>query len=396
MTNRQDSRDPRLRAWAYLSRVVEGPSYALSALIAQIGPEDAAAAVRTAALPEVLDRQTAARRQHDNSARDLEILRELGGTLVTPDSSEWPHWRMLALDQPQCREVASAAPPIALWKRGPLPLDELTSTAVSVVGTRAPSSYGEHSALTLSADLAAAGCTIISGAAHGIDGCAHRAALSRDAPTVAVLACGIDMPYPSTHAALINEIARRSAVVTEYPPGTSPARFRFLARNRLVAAFSDAVVVVEAGKRSGARNTAKWGRLYGRRVFAVPGPITSVSSVGCHQMIRLDEAVIATSAADVLTDSGLRERDLQRALVAADETDSSAERTTDGLTPPQLQVFDSLPLSGGADVSSIAGCAGLPPTTVRAAIAVLEMSGFAIRTDGGWRRKKLRESRAGR
>ncbi|MBB3038614.1 DNA-processing protein DprA [Hoyosella altamirensis] len=390
-TNLQDPRDPRLRAWAYLSRVVEGPCRQLLALINQVGPEDAARAVQSGGLPQVLDRPTRARRQDDHSARDLELLIDMGGELVTPDSREWPAWRMLAFDQQEVRQDPDAIAPIALWKRGAVSIDEVSSSAVAVVGTRAPSSYGEQSTIDMACELSAAGCTIVSGAAYGIDACAHRAALAGQMPTVAVLACGIDQVYPSGHDRLLSEIVRNGAVVTEYPPGTRPARFRFLARNRLVAALSDAVLVTEAGKRSGARNTARWGRLFGKPVYAMPGPVTSVSSVGCHQMIRTGEASLVTCGSEVLSDTGLRERAAQRMLVGPGiETETKLDRVTDGLDRTQLRVFDSLPMRGGASLAEIAVSSGVPATSVQAALAVLEIGGLAQRGDAGWRRAKRR------
>lgn len=388
MSPHQDSRDSRLRAWAYLSRVVEGPCHPLNVLIEKVGPEEAASAIRSGRLPDVLDRVTQARRDRDQSAHDLDVIHDMGGCLVTPDDPEWPFWRMLPFSQRECREDSNAAAPVALWKRGPLSLVEATSAAVSVVGTRAPSAYGEHCAIDMSGELADAGCTIVSGAAYGIDGCAHRAALAKDAPTIAILPGGVDAPYPRGHAELLNEIARCGALVSEYPPGTPPARFRFLARNRLIAAFTDAVLVVEAGKRSGARNTARWGRLLGKPVFAVPGPITSVSSIGCHQMIQREEARIITSAGDLLTESGLRERDAQRLLAGPAKEDNAPGRVTDVLSDTQLRVYDSLPMRGGSDIPSIAERSGVSSTSVQAALASLELSDLAVRTETGWRRAR--------
>jgi DNA processing protein len=139
----------------------------------------------------------------------------------------------------------------------------------------------------------------VSGGAYGIDGAAHRATLATDGFTVAVLAGGIDVPYPSGHSGLLHRIGQQGLVVTEYPPGIRPARHRFLTRNRLVAALSGATVVVEAGVRSGAANTAAWARALGRPVCAVPGPITSAASAGCHALLSGD-AHIVTRAADVV------------------------------------------------------------------------------------------------
>src|SRR5581483_8426457 len=133
----------------------------------------------------------------------------------------------------------------------------------------------------------------------GIDGAAHRAALAVEGVTVAVLAGGIDIPYPAGHSGLLHRIASNGLLVTEYPPGVRPARHRFLTRNRLVAAVAGAAVVVEAGLRSGAANTAAWAGALGRVVAAVPGPVTSSASAGCHALLR-NGAQLVTRATDVV------------------------------------------------------------------------------------------------
>src|SRR5690606_23921427 len=172
-----------------------------------------------------------------------------------------------------------AAPPLALWVRGPGRLGELGGTAVAVVGARAATSYGAHVAAELGSGLADRGCTVVSGAAIGIDGAAHRGALAVEGATVAVLACGIDRIYPASHELLLERIAASGLVVSEYPPGGVPARHRFLVRNRLIAGLAVGTVVVEAGLRSGAQRTAADAMSLGRQVMAVPGPVTSAMSV---------------------------------------------------------------------------------------------------------------------
>ncbi|WP_264991449.1 DNA-processing protein DprA, partial [Mycobacterium kiyosense] len=154
-------------------------------------------------------------------------------------------------------------------------------------------------AADLAAGLAERDVAVVSGGAFGIDGAAHRATLAADGTTMAVLAGGIDVPYPAGHSSLLHRIGRTGLLVTEYPPGVRPARHRFLTRNRLVAAVAGAVVVVEAGLRSGAANTAAWARALGRVVAAVPGPVTSSASAGCHVLLR-DGAELVTRADDVV------------------------------------------------------------------------------------------------
>ena len=192
-----------------------------------------------------------------------------------------------------------AHPPLALWVRGPARLDEVAERAAAIVGTRAATAYGEHVAAELAAGLAGRDVAVVSGGAFGIDGAAHRAALAADGFTVAVLAGGVDVPYPAGHSALFHRIGEQGLLVTEYPPGIRPGRHRFLTRNRLVAALSGATVVVEAGSAA-ARPTPRRG--HGRSdagVCAVPGPVTSSASVGCHVLLRAG-AQLVTRADEVV------------------------------------------------------------------------------------------------
>jgi len=216
----------------------------------------------------------------------------------------------------------------------------------------------------------------VSGGAFGIDGAAHRAALAADGTTVAVLAGGIDVPYPSAHAAMLRRIRERGLVVSEYPPGERPARHRFLTRNRLVAALSGATVVVEAGARSGAANTAAWARALGRSVCAVPGPVTSSASVGTHALLR-DGARVVTRVEDIVELIG------HMGELAPDEQRPESE--LDGLGDTDKRVYDALPGRGSRTVDEIAVAAGLPPTQVLGPLAVLELSGLVLRKEGRWK-----------
>ncbi|HEY3869365.1 MAG TPA: DNA-processing protein DprA [Actinocrinis sp.] len=185
--------------------------------------------------------------------------------------------------------------PIGVWMAGdPTRLDP----AVSIVGARACTSYGEYVASTLGAELAERGVTVVSGAALGVDAAAHRGALAVGGATVAVLACGVDVAYPRAHDALLHAIRERGAVVTELQPGARPTRFTFLQRNRLIAALGRATVVVEAARRSGSLVTARQAAELGRAVLAVPGPVTSEQSQGTHALIR-DGATLVTCAEQV-------------------------------------------------------------------------------------------------
>ena len=184
----------------------------------------------------------------------------------------------------------------------PRPSGSCCQRAVAIVGSRAATAYGAHVATEIAASLSGQGWTVVSGAAYGIDAAAHHGALVAGGATVAVLACGVDHAYPRGHADLLASIAAHGAVISEYPPGQLPQRRRFLARNRLIAALTAGTVVVEAGLRSGALNAARHARELGRPVMAVPGPVTSSASGGCHQLIRDGQATCVTCAADVITD----------------------------------------------------------------------------------------------
>lgn len=196
----------------------------------------------------------------------LALSRRTGLHLLTPEDARWP------------RRAADLGPhaPLCLWARGDLALVGSTAPAVALVGARAASSYGEQVASDLAAESAMAGVTVVSGAAYGIDGAAHSATLTAGGRTVAVMAGGLERTYPVGHVDLVERIARTGLVIAEMPCGTVPTKHRFLQRNRLIAALSDATVVVEAGWRSGAINTAGHAQQLGRPLGVVPGPITSV------------------------------------------------------------------------------------------------------------------------
>ncbi|OLT20996.1 DNA protecting protein DprA [Ornithinimicrobium sp. CNJ-824] len=265
------------RARVLLARSAEPYDEKVQALVADLGPVDLVGhALRDGRTPGGVGLERLAARLPRAAELDEDrVCRTLGARLLVPGDAEWP----VALD-------ALGAPPWCLWVRGPLALDEVGERSVAVVGARASTAYGEEVAVRLSFALAERGFTVVSGAAYGIDGAAHRAALSADGPTVAALAGGVDVPYPRANADLIAQIGARGLLLSETPPGGAPARMRFLARNRLIAALAAGTVVVEAGLRSGARSTAREARELGRHVMAVPGPVTSVMSAGCHEEIR--------------------------------------------------------------------------------------------------------------
>lgn len=373
------------RAWAYLSRVAEPPCGSLVALVEEVGPEAAADMVRRQEFAdgfEAVADGTVGRAQEDRAEADLAHIAHLGGRLVTPDDEEWP--------EPALRRLAERLPsedtehedevrelrPVALWAVGRGRLDELLERSVAMVGTRAPSRYGERVTDDFAGDLAAEGFTIVSGGAYGIDGAAHRAALAAEGPTVAFVAGGLDRPYPAGHAGLFRRIAETGLLVSEYPPGGVPARHRFLNRNRIVGTATGGVVVVEAGFRSGTRNTATWARRRRVPVCAVPGPVTAATSVSCHQLIR-EGAVLVTRSAEVIEEVGrIGELALELEVPA---------RPTDGLDGVALRVHGALPAKSALPVSEIAVIAGLPARAVMGQLALLETKGLVRRDGALWR-----------
>jgi DNA processing protein len=368
--------DPTLRAWAYLSRAVEPPCAELAALVHRVGPIEAAERVRRGKVDDVLARHTEARREIDWATEDLDLIARRGGRLITPSEDEWPTLAFAAFGGRAVASKPQGRPPLVLWALGPARLDETAQRAAAVVGTRAATSYGEQVAADLAAGLAEHDVAVVSGGAYGIDGAAHRAALAADGVTVGVLAGGLDIPYPAGHSALLHRIGGDGLLVTEYPPGVRPARHRFLTRNRLVAAFAGAAVVVEAGLRSGAANTAAWARMLGRVVGAVPGPVTSSASTGCHALLRAGAEVI-TRTEDIVELVG-------RIGELAPEENRPAT-ALDGLGDEERRVYEALPGRGVATVDQIAVAAAMEPARILAPLAMLEIAGLVERHDGRWR-----------
>ncbi|WP_172191127.1 DNA-processing protein DprA [Actinomyces faecalis] len=348
--------------------------------------------------------------------REVEVLERMGGSLVIPGDAWWP----AGADE-------LAQPPVCLWVRGdpallatrPVPdggkdRDEAgdddgddgagaaprsaqadrfredlvpdgvaSGTSVALVGSRASTRYGETVAVQLASQVAGQGAVVVSGGAYGIDAAAHRGAL-RSGRTIAVSAGGVDRLYPAGNAVLLEEVVAHGALVAEVPPGCQPGRHRFLSRNRLIAAMSQATVVVEAAWRSGALSTARHAADLGRPLGAVPGPVTSMESAGCHRLLR-EGAVCVSDAAEVL-----------ELLVPLGATDPDQEKDADpalagsglldGLDRPSAAVLDAMPARGAAGVEAVARSAGLAPHEVVAALGLLELAGKVRRGDDGWRR----------
>ncbi len=260
-----------------------------------------------------------------------------------------------------------------------------SNRSIALVGARAATGYGEHVTIEAASGLVDRGFAIVSGAAYGIDGAAHRAALASQGTTVAVLAGGLDRFYPSGHEQLLGRIADRGVVVAEVPPGTTPTKWRFLLRNRLIAALSGATVVVEAGWRSGSLNTAGHAATLGRPIGAVPGPVTSAASAGCHRLLREFAAICVTTAdemAELVPSAeslGPHERRRRRHRRPASPTDPTGTR---------LRVLDAISDRTPRRVERIAELSGLALDRVRAELGLLELEGFVLERPSGWMRRK--------
>ena len=298
--------------------------------------------------------------------RALDAARRARVRLVIPDDADWPR----GLD-----DLGPHAP-LCLWVRGTaLPRQQ---SAVAIVGARAATPYGAHVATEIAAECARAGIVVVSGAAYGIDAAAHRAALHVGGSTVAVLAGGVDRPYPAGHDDLITQIATEGTVVSEVPCGGAPTKWRFLSRNRLIAALAGATVVVEAAHRSGALNTAHHAASLGRPLGAVPGPVTSAASAGCHRLLRETDAVCVTRGAEV--------RELLGDIADAHRpADGGADQVR---TDDRTRVLDALSARPARTVLEVAQRCGMAPEEVAGHLGLLQLDEVVEHRDGGWRRRQ--------
>jgi len=379
-----------LGAWPALGLLHSDPSAAAvrRELVGAADEGEADAAADALAVPE---REWAAalarwRPRADPAAavRHLRQAATIGAFLLTPASSLWP----LGVDD------LGEHGPMALWWRGSAEAIAGCARSIALVGARAATGYGEHVALEASAGLVDRGFAIVSGAAYGIDGTAHRAALASGGTTIAILAGGVDRFYPSGHDALLARIAREGAVVSELPCGSAPTRWRFLQRNRLIAAASRATIVLEAGWRSGSLNTAGHAASLGRPLGAVPGPVTSVSSAGCHRLLREYDAVCVTDAeqmAELVT--GVHAGDA--AGGGADGGWADGARSTAGAastgavrgaeaSPEERRVVDAMSMRSARSELDIARRSGLSVAAVQTVLGGMHLEGRVSERSDGW------------
>jgi DNA processing protein len=303
----------------------------------------------------------------------------LGARVVVPTDDEWPTTMdaldTLELDAPG-RINQNTRTPLCIWVRGAWPLNQAFDRSVAVVGARAASSYGTHVTTEISYGLAEQGWTVVSGGAFGIDAAAHRAALAAGGLTVAVLACGVDRPYPVGNSGLFEQIADTGLLISEWPPGSEPLRHRFLIRNRVIAAATKGTVVVEAAARSGAGQTMSRVLALDRAAMVVPGPVTSAMSVGCHELLRTHpQARLVTGLPHVLEEVGRIGEHL------AEPARGPAHRR-DSLDEESALVLEAVPRRGAAGAEQLAAKAGLGLRTVLRRLSLLELAGLVVIQEG--------------
>lgn len=366
-------------ARAALTYLAEPADKAMGAMLSECGPDEVVAAAKAGSLPHTTARSPAGRAALEKALRhwrarlteipaerDLEAFERAGIRLVCPGEPEWP----TQLD------TLGDVRPYALWLRGNADLRFACLRSVSVVGARAATGYGSHVSSELAAGLASRGWAVVSGGAYGVDGAAHRGALAAEGTTIAVLACGVDDPYPKGHSELFAAVRAQGALLSEWPPGRTPTRARFLVRNRVIAALTRGTVVVEAGQRSGALNTARHATQLCRPLMAVPGPVTSEVSAGCHWIMREWGATCVTGVDEVL----------EQVAIAGEHLPSSAAFVADAeLDEVTARVFEAVPARGGAGPAAVAVAAGVDLDTTLSRLGMLAAGGFVVRGPRGWR-----------
>ncbi len=355
-----------------LTAVVEPGHPVLAEAVAGFGAEEVWAGLLRAGD----DLPVAARARRLRPGELVERTRAGRLRFVVPGDPDWPAG---LADLAGCEPVNElSGEPMGLWVAGGGDLGALTATSVAIVGSRASTAYGDTVAADLGAELSDAGRCVVSGGAYGIDAASHRGCLAGRTPSICVLAGGLDQPYPGGHRPLFERIAEHGVLVSELAPGEHPTRVRFLARNRLIAAMAPGTVLVEAAARSGARNTVTWANVLGRVVMAVPGPVTSATSVTPHRLVREAEAVLVTGAADVL--------ELLSPLGRANPRTPGERRATDELGADELRVFEAVPGRGSVPAGDLALRAGLTVPRCLAVLDQLAERGFLAQTAlGEWR-----------
>lgn len=349
-----------------------GPSFALQLIIKRSTARDMLQALRKAGhlvdgdsekkllsdLADGLEKWTP-RLSFQNLLNSLKLHARIGGKIIFEHETEWPAGLLdLGVHRPRM-----------LWYRGNRSAIASARKSISIVGSRACTSYGESSTHEMVSAAASAGVAVISGGAYGIDAAAHRAALAHGTPTIAILAGGLDSLYPRGNTQLHNRIIAEGALLSEVAPTVTPSKWRFLQRNRLIAAAAQCTLVVEAGLKSGARNTATHAANLQRQVFAIPGQITAPASQGCNLLIANKVAELIQSPADLLEMAGFANLQLNQELASLGALETRA-----------LDAVGFSPMSTG----EIAHLAGLTMNEVKFALATLQLSGLLFQQGSNW------------
>lgn len=374
--------EEHLRA-AWWTCIVEPEDPHAAALRSALGDEEAirwARAARPGALPGPLRALSPKWREaHErwrariavaDAGRELDAVHRLGGDFLIPGDPEWPA---------PLEDLGERAP-IGIWVLGALPGDR----AVALVGSRAATAAGSRTATDIAAQLAEEGIAVVSGGAFGIDIAAHRGALALHGRTAAIMAGGLEQPYPQAHIEDFRKIlSEDGALVSECPPSWRPAKWRFLSRNRLIAALTRATVVVEAGARSGALATARRAMEMGRPVGAVPGPVSSASSSGCHELIR-NGATLVRDGRDA-HELAFPFESLEQGALFGEPVEE--DRGIAALAPNTRRVYEALPKASRTTLARVTRASGLSEREVVAALAELELRGLVASSTRGWGRR---------
>jgi len=358
------NRDAEHTASVLLMSAIEGGSQAWSREIGARGAIEVVAKLRNGDYAH--SSPAATRRIFDaDAAAIFATIERLDARLVIPGDSEWP----TQLDDLE-------APPFALCIRGTGDLRAMALRSIAIVGARAASNYGMRIAGDVAAQLGERGWSIVSGAAYGIDAAAHRGAIASSAQTAAVLASGVDQPYPSGHERLFTSISENGVLVSEVLPGVPPTRSRFLVRNRVIAALTRGTLVVEAALRSGSLRTAGDAALLNRPVLAFPGPISSPTSAGCHRLIIEHKAELVTGVEDVLVHIG--------PLQIESSAPEYPSKVRDSLSEDEKALLEMFPARSPITVEKLGHVSDLPTNRILALLGLLAAMGFVEREGAGW------------
>ena len=355
-----------IASWVTLAHVIEPGDPRPGQLVQQLGPESVLDMIANEhqAIPDAV-----VRRYQDfiSSGADREWASraaEVGARIITPEDIDWPT---------QINDLGSRTP-FALWVTGAPNVRLSLLRSVAIVGARANTPYGDEIARRWSAELADGGVTVVSGGAFGIDAAAHRGALMGGL-TVCVVAGGVDVVYPRAHESLLARIADDGLLISESPPGQPVRRQRFLTRNRMIAALTRVTVVVEAAERSGTASTAREAHDLNRPVAAVPGPISSPTSSGCHRLIRDHEAVLVSSVEEVTELLG----------DWAPQGQSAPSQQGPDMSERERRVWESLQIRGSIGLDELVRTSGLGVQDVSTALGILDASGRVTSDGRGWR-----------